>query len=505
MGGVVAFGAARDRCRFREAYRPSQGTHGQQHRSGIMAPTSPRQRVLIICRCKCYRPDRIRCNLPDLADLAGPEGYRERVRDLSRTRPVGMRALRAAVPAIALVAAALSAPASAAAPASCVFDPMAATVTIEVGDGESIAIGRSGEAITLGGTACDSATVSNTNAITVNATGAPGTISIVLSGGPFAPGLSAEADGGDPEIEFTISVASGSPIVRVVGGDAADDIVAGSGGINLNASEPVDDADVTISGQAAIAMDGIGGGDALSVAGGAGTGGPAAANVNGGDGDDRLFGALGQSAFDGAAGEDTIDFAASASIDADLSGGIVVHAGGATDQISEVENVVGSPGDDRLIGTDEANVLSGEAGNDRVEGRGAGDTLAGGAGTDTVRFRSDEGVRVNLSEGTARGEGKDALTGFENVMGTKRADTIRGDVEGNKLAGGGGGDELFGHDGADMLTGGPGSDRLYGETGNDRLFGRAGRDELDGGDGEDACRGGPDPDSFVFCEHLTLG
>ncbi len=382
---------------------------------------------------------------------------------------------------------------------------MTATVTIDVGNGESVVIGRSGEAITLDGTACDSATASNTHAIAVTATGVPGTISIDLSGGPFAPGASGEGDGGEPEIEFAVTLPTGSPTLRVSGGDGADDVVAGSGGINLNASESVDDADVVISGQAAVAIDGNGGGDELSVAGGEGTGDPTAASVAGGHGDDRLFGGRGGGAFDGGPGEDTIDFSVAASVDADLIGGVVVHPGGATDDIAGVENIIGSPGDDRLIGTDEANVLSGEAGDDRVEGRAAGDTLAGGAGTDTVRFRSGDGVRVDLREGTARGEGKDSLTGFENVMGTKAADTLHGDAGGNKLAGGGGSDDLFGHGGDDVLTGGPGNDRLFGQAGLDQLLGRAGRDELNGGEGNDVCRGGPDPDSFVFCERVILG
>jgi len=43
------------------------------------------------------------------------------------------------------------------------------------------------------------------------------------------------------------------------------------------------------------------------------------------------------------------------------------------------------------------------------------------------------------------------------------------------------------------------------ERGKGQVFGEKGKDQLDGGDGQDSCKGGPDPDSFVFCEKITLG
>jgi Ca2+-binding RTX toxin-like protein len=464
----------------------------------------------------------------------------------------------------------------------CIFDPNTATVTVEVGNGESAVIGRSGDAITLDGSPCDVATVTNTDAIVVNGTGIPAEISLDLVGGAFAPGLTVESDGSS-EIEFTINLQAGSPTVRVAGGGGTDDVVVGAGGINLNADEPAGDADVLVNGLPAIALDGGGGSDVLSVAGGAGTGAPATASVNGGAEGDLLLGGVGGSLFDGGAGTDTIDYAAATSIQADLGGGLVIHESGQTDQVtgvenltgspgadritgdggsnglrggaggdmlagaggddtlggqagidtadftgspnpvtvvlasgsatgngldslSEIENVIGSPANDRLTGDQNANEISGGDGDDRIDGRGGDDTLDGGAGTDTLAFgQLQAGVTVDLRDETSKGDGADTVRSFEIVRGTDHADTIHGDDRANTLFGALGQDEVFGHAGRDDVKGNGGNDLLDGQRGDDSVFGGSGKDQLSGGDGEDFCKGGPDPDSFVFCEHITLG
>jgi Ca2+-binding RTX toxin-like protein len=156
-------------------------------------------------------------------------------------------------------------------------------------------------------------------------------------------------------------------------------------------------------------------------------------------------------------------------------------------------------------GASSAATVAGGTDDDRIRGGAGSDALDGGSGVDTLRFRSaGDGVRVDLRDGTSTGDGSDSLAGFENVMGSKNADTIHGNDGPNRLAGGGGADRLFAHGGADHVIGGKGNDRLHGHKGRDELFGRGGRDELDGGKGEDRCKGGPDPDSFVHCERIRL-
>ena len=177
--------------------------------------------------------------------------------------------------------------------ATCTFDAITGTVTVDVGNGESVTIARSGDQIALDGASCDTATVTNTDTIAVAATGVPGVITIDLGGGAFAPGLTPETEAG-PEIEFVLTLPGGAPTVRILGAAGPDHVVVGALGINLDATEPVGDPDVTMTGGPALSVDGAGGNDTLSVAGGAGTGAPSAgAGLAGGGGDDLLLGATG--------------------------------------------------------------------------------------------------------------------------------------------------------------------------------------------------------------------
>jgi Ca2+-binding RTX toxin-like protein len=445
--------------------------------------------------------------------------------------------------------------------ATCLF--VAPAVTIDVGAGETATIGRTGADITLNGAACGGGTVANTDTITVTATGVPAEIVIDLTGGPFAPGLSPEADGS--EIEVTINLPTGTPTLRILGSTGVDRLVAGAGGINLNSDETTADVDVTITGAPTLVMDGGDGDDILSLAGGAGTGagrqgsllgqagndlllgGVAGSthdgglgtdevdytgatqlesanlstgtttyqgggtdtlagieNLTGSPGDDRIVGNGADNVIDGGDGVDTIDFSAASAMNVDLRAGRAVGDG--TDALSSIENVIGSPSADHIIGGGGANLLDGGPSDDKIDGGGGDDTLTGGEGSDTVSFQSStEGVTVSLTRGTAEGNGADTLEGFENVVGTVKADEIHGDGGRNRLDGRRGPDQLFGGGGADIIQGGDGNDLLFGQSGNDLLLGDSAKDQLDGGKDRDVCRGGTGPDSFVFCETVKAG
>ena len=117
-----------------------------------------------------------------------------------------------------------------------------------------------------------------------------------------------------------------------------------------------------------------------------------------------------------------------------------------------------------------------------VIGGGGDDTLGGGDGLDTLAFGvMEDGVEVDLRDGTSEGDGNDVLADFENVVGTTQADTIHADHGRSIVIGGRGSDELFGHDGADDLQGDQGNDQLFGQKGTDLVNGGPGRDQLDGG------------------------
>ena len=165
-------------------------------------------------------------------------------------------------------------------------------------------------------------------------------------------------------------------------------------------------------------------------------------------------------------------------------------------EILDIEDLFGSPYDDVLVGTYGSNwlkgyfgddVLDGKEGNDRLYGGGGADALIGGPGNDTASYvYSDEGVEVNLQDGTGRGgyaEG-DTFPGRQMIEYTDPAGETRQvdvpDIE-----------NLYGsyeHD--DVLVGAHSSNRLVGYKGDDELDGREGHDLLEGRDGADVLRGG---------------
>ena len=99
------------------------------------------------------------------------------------------------------------------------------------------------------------------------------------------------------------------------------------------------------------------------------------------------------------------------------------------------------------------NTIKGAGGADTLLGLGGNDTLFGGDGSDTVSFGfATQSVLVDLTVGTASGEGFDTLVGIENVIGSNFNDRISGNAEANTLNGG---------LGADFMAGGAGNDVYY--------------------------------------------
>lgn len=142
--------------------------------------------------------------------------------------------------------------------------------------------------------------------------------------------------------------------------------------------------------------------------------------------------------------------------------------------------VDGGTGDDRLLGGDHDDWLIGGRGDDLilagggddvVQGGSGRDALDGGAGYDTLSFLDAwQGVEVDLALGTAINRGTSYVRGFESVVGSVYADTIRGSAAADFLEGAAGDDTLVGGDGDDVLLGDSGADRLTGGAGNDRFL-----------------------------------
>jgi Ca2+-binding RTX toxin-like protein len=136
--------------------------------------------------------------------------------------------------------------------------------------------------------------------------------------------------------------------------------------------------------------------------------------------------------------------------------------------------VVGTPGDDRLRGTERRDVICGLGGNDRIRGA-YRDVLVGGSGDDEL-----------------------VSAGSDVLFGGPGDDRLVGSRHADRLVGGTGDDVLIGSDAADRMLGGPGNDVLRGDRGQDFLLGGRGDDDLWSGEarpgaGHDYCGDGTRP------------
>jgi uncharacterized delta-60 repeat protein len=101
-----------------------------------------------------------------------------------------------------------------------------------------------------------------------------------------------------------------------------------------------------------------------------------------------LFAGAGNNVLDGGAGVDTVSYlyaAGAVQIDLGIAAAQATGASG-SDQLLNVENLVGSAFNDKFAGNAAGNRLDGGAGNDTLIGGGGLDVLTGGAGRDVFRF-----------------------------------------------------------------------------------------------------------------------
>ncbi|WP_427501722.1 S8 family serine peptidase (plasmid) [Methylomonas sp. MED-D] len=233
--------------------------------------------------------------------------------------------------------------------------------------------------------------------------------------------------------------------------------------------------------------------------------------IDGGAGNDVIFGLAGGNTFRGGNGNDriaSISDRLGATNTADTlmggSGNDTLTGGNGDDWLWGGENddsLNGGAGHDHLYGDAGYNVLDGGSGNDELVGGNDGNKLSGGDGNDQLHG--------GLGQDTLLGdEGDDWLWGGANndiLFGGNGEDHLYGEAGFNSLNGGAGNDELIGgndgnsllgEDGNDTLIGGNADDVLSGGNGNDSLTGGGGNDQLLGGDGDDLLMGGAGDDYF---------
>jgi uncharacterized delta-60 repeat protein len=210
----------------------------------------------------------------------------------------------------------------------------------------------------------------------------------------------------------------------------------------------------------------------------------------GGDGNDLLMGVFAAypDYFRGGEGNDTVSYAGrSTAVVATIDGLANDGGNGEGDNVyTDVENLTGGNGDDKLTGSATDNVLDGGGGSDDLHGGAGNDTVTYAGRPDTV-FVSIDGV---ANDGTPAGNGLPAErdnvnTDIENVIGGDGNDSIMGSDGDNRIDGGAGNDGINGGNGNDTIHGGPGDDYLDGGGDDDTIDGGTGLESLDGSRGND--------------------
>ncbi len=272
----------------------------------------------------------------------------------------------------------------------------------------------------------------------------------------------------------------------------------------------------------------------------------------GGPGDDDLGHDPGNDVIDGGTGVNTYGLA-----DVLESGGARLTLDGVAndgfadenDNVTNVEIIYGSNGDDTLIGDDRNDTIDGFLGNDSIQGGGGNDlletsgggTLIGGAGNDTLTGGNlsidtfitdmeggpgDDQLFPDQVTQTLTGDsGNDVVmlgaihfnrtfdfsnSSFETIIGSRANDSIIGGPGNEVILGEGGDDTIEGNGGDDYIDGGPGRDSLDGGSGDDIFVNQSGPDQqpgpdidtVNGGDGIDFAQDDGGQDLLTGVEFL---
>jgi Ca2+-binding RTX toxin-like protein len=281
-----------------------------------------------------------------------------------------------------------------------------------------------------------------------------------------------------------IGDATGNSIVT--SRDAAGRILINGGSVTPVGGVP------TVANTSLIQVFGQGGDDTISL--NEANGALPAANLFGGDGDDKITGGSGADLLFGQAGNDTLNGGGGNDLLFGGDGNDVLTGGTGDDQ------VFGQAGDDLMIWNpgDGTDLFEGGDGNDtaQVNGGNGSETFTITANGSRVRFDRVSPAPFSLDIGTTEnlvlnaGGGDDVIT-----AGNGLASLISLTIDG-----GAGNDTITGGDGNDKLLGGDGNDTVIGGRGNDTALLGAGDDTFiwNPGDGSDTVEGQSGTDKLLF-------
>ncbi len=208
--------------------------------------------------------------------------------------------------------------------------------------------------------------------------------------------------------------------------------------------------------------------------------------LNGGNDNDLLDGGLGADTMAGGLGDDTfvVDNAGDITVEGSPAGGIdTVQSSVARNLTANIENLTltgaaaiagyGNVLNNVITGNGAANALYGFDGEDTLDGGAGADAMYGGNGNDTyvVDNAGDLFIEVSPSGGIDTVQSsitRNLTANVENLTLTGAAAiTGYGNILNNAITGNGAANSLYGFDGNDTLDGGAGADTMFGANGND--------------------------------------
>ena len=154
--------------------------------------------------------------------------------------------------------------------------------------------------------------------------------------------------------------------------------------------------------------------------------------------------------------------------------------------------IVGTTGDDAVLGTMESDVIRALAGHDEV--------FAVASDADPNLEMGDDYICAGRGWDDVDGGGGD-----DHIAGGQAPDTLFGHDGDDYIAGGRGSDSLFGLGGNDTILGGYGIDEIESHAGGDVVNGGPRFDELCAGAGRDEIRGGRGADAIGWCGSISTG
>jgi Ca2+-binding RTX toxin-like protein len=147
--------------------------------------------------------------------------------------------------------------------------------------------------------------------------------------------------------------------------------------------------------------------------------------------------------------------------------------GGPVTCMGEPATIVGTAGDNVILGTSARDVIHAKGGDDFVYALAGDDVICGGSGRDEIEISDIDPVVIDLAAGVGISEdqGTDTFRSFEDALGSRWDDHI------------------LGTSGPNTVHAGDGGDIVSGREGNDVLDADGGINHVDGGPGRDKCRG----------------